>query len=1250
MSRRAAGPPATRSPARLLGSCVAIAVVLVGVPALLVGLSRSALDAAHPVPGVGTVDEIRAYLGRGLSMVELTPLAVRALLCVAWLLWSAIVVSLLGSVAESRLGSRLGLPRFGALGSPGAWIVAGFATLGSLAPAGAFAGGATTVPFTLNQSYGTVEAARAVAVQHDSVAVPAGHAEVRAGESAETFAARVLGAAERWEEIWQLNRDRAVGPAAEPWSEAWNLLPGSILRLPAGAVAAPPGAPAREGDADDRGIARRVEAGDSYWAIAADALGPSAGRGDVADLTTALVDGNAPRLGHRDPERLHPGDVVYVDVVGPDVDEPADVRDPVADSAQPVAVLAAGADSPTAADVLAHDAVGEYVVVADDSYWSIAERIAVERHGADGVDSGAVYDLMVELRARNAPLLGHADPDRLHVGDVLWLADAADLAAADHVPGERAVVDPAADEAVETGGLVGGTGPATAGARAVAATAASHVARRVVGAAQQLDLMGVAEDAAGAAHAAASDRAVAAHADAAAHPLPTDPPVHERVVVGDVATGQVVATSAPASSLAPPVAAAQPDRGGDTPAERSAPAPVGLGESALLAAGLLGLLAARRRRRLRAAEPPARVPIVRPVDAALEQQLRAIGGDDRAVRVDIALRALAAAVADAGQRVTVVRAASDGALGVLLSGPAQLPPPWSAGASAAEWELAGSVTLDELSPFARSAGAPCLLMAQVGVCPNGDEVLVDLEGLELLAIGGATAARTAVAHAIAIGVASCELAASAQLIAVGVDPDALLGHPHVHVVADVAAAIVTARALAGSMSELGRSTFELRARRTGGETWDPVVVIVAAPAEQSDLDELLVLSSTPGIAVVIAGDVPGARWIVAPATAAVDAVDADAEIDSDRDPGTVAVGARHADAPWRLAPLGWQLRPVAADPSAVDAVGSLLTSPTVVADARDADPAAARDVDRSTTVRHPAVATRLAPISEWASAVIVGGRADDGTALDDGTVTGTDVASLDLHIGTGATPLATMRLMGPVEVRDAGGSAVSFERAKPLELLAWMATHRHHSTRTGARTAMWLTDVRDATFANVVSEARRTMIKAIPLPAGEEWVGRTLNEQLVLHAGMFTDADMIVAALDDSDDLDDGAALRRLRPAVEMIRGVPFAGTEYLWPDAEGLTAELVLLATTVTSRYAEHALACGDVDGVFWATGAGLQVIAGQESLIALRMRAHAERGDHSGVRVEWESYQRVVTTDPWGDGELSPKLVELRRELLAS
>jgi two-component SAPR family response regulator len=242
-----------------------------------------------------------------------------------------------------------------------------------------------------------------------------------------------------------------------------------------------------------------------------------------------------------------------------------------------------------------------------------------------------------------------------------------------------------------------------------------------------------------------------------------------------------------------------------------------------------------------------------------------------------------------------------------------------------------------------------------------------------------------------------------------------------------------------------------------------------------------------------------------------------------------------------------------------------------------------------------------------------------------------------------------VRLLGSVDVVDTAGNVGVFERSKTVELIAWLATHRDRATRTAARTALWELDVRDATFANVVSEARRALARLVPPPDGGEWLARTLNEQLPLHAAVTTDADLVAERLEHARSEPPDRAVATLRPAVEMIRDLPFTGTNYLWPDAEGLTSRLVLLCTSVCAELAAHALSVGDVELVFEATDRGLRVLPGHEELIGLRMRAHARTGDLAGVRQEWESYERVLVADAWSDGEPAPKLAALRQQLLA-
>jgi hypothetical protein len=147
------------------------------------------------------------------------------------------------------------------------------------------------------------------------------------------------------------------------------------------------------------------------------------------------------------------------------------------------------------------------------------------------------------------------------------------------------------------------------------------------------------------------------------------------------------------------------------------------------------------------------------------------------------------------------------------------------------------------------------------------------------------------------------------------------------------------------------------------------------------------------------------------------------------------------------------------------------------------------------------------------------------------------------------------------------------------------------------------------------------------------------------------DADVVSAALESSRRTeDDAAAIETLRDALALIRGVPYTGVHYLWPDAEALPAQLTLLVTSVAHELARRCLALGEVDGVLGATAVGLGVLPGHEELVCLRMRALAAAGDRSAVRREFAGYERAVLVDPWSGGELADPVVALRNELLGA
>ncbi len=1170
MTRTARRPPGAWR--RFSAALAALVVVMVGVPALLVLFSRLGLDASHPIPKIGTTDEIKAYFERDLTSTEIAPIAMRALLIAGWALWAAMAVSVLASIFEARgSGLRTALPQFAMFAGVGRWIAAGLTAVSALAPNFVSAASlASPRPFT-------VSSATATAASVVERPVASGFARVQRGESVETFAQRTLGEPSRWTEIWNLNKDHAVGQDGETWSVAWKLSAGWDLKLPAGSRTQPsfgatvgathghrPSVAKLPDDIDaDRSRLHAVVAGESYWSIARSELGDDASGPQVWDYMQLLMEANASRLAYDDPAMLQPGDVVNI------------VATPAATSPPPAVDGAAPAQP-----------VPHVTVEAGDSYWEIAaDTLGPEATPQD------VLELTNDLVDLNSPILGRDVRSMIHPGDTVFLHDpvAFEAPPVDSVePVEPAVMASgpvaevavvAVDPDVDLVGPTGGTLPPPAVPTTVPSTAATTTV-----------------------------------------PLPVTP---------------------------------DPPAGTDGDGRRPSTSPIGVGEAALLATGIVALLAARRRARLRAAELPARLPLPRPGTAATERMLRRVGDGERLLRVDIALRATAAAIADTEQRVVVVRSAPDGTIELTMSGPVTLDEPWVG--SDRRWTLPRLVPVDELAAQARTVGAPCIALVQVGVDEHGWDVLVDLEAIGLLAVNADAPTADAVVRAVAVGLASSEFAEVAHLVGVGVDQSVFLGHGQAQIVGSLDEGIELAATLVGTTLAAKRSTFALRARHTGGEVWEPAVLLVASSEAIAMAPNVAAsLAGRGGIAMVAGGTIPGAFWNLRP----------DGQI-------------------WSLDPLGIRLTPVGID---VEEIAELV-------DAIDGEPL---EIDVADTVFN---SSSSAPILSERHALLV--ASDPHVAVVDVAVPGFDTisipGSLDApdpllaaaghgdangHNGTGrhATvwtngdgdnetapgthgliagqspkefqdPAWSMmvRLMGTVDLVDTTCGTAKFERSKTLELLTWMVTHRQGSTRIAARTALWDQDVRDATFANVVSEARRAMARQVEPPEGDEWLRRTLTDELSLHEGIVCDADLVRARFDLGRGQSGDAALCTLKPAVELIRELPFTGTSYLWPETEGIASNLVVLATNVSAEYAKRALAAGDFEGVFWATGQGLKVLAGQEGLIALRMRAHADAGDLSGVRLEWETYERVINADPWSDGEPAPKLVTLRKELLS-
>ena len=245
----------------------------------------------------------------------------------------------------------------------------------------------------------------------------------------------------------------------------------------------------------------------------------------------------------------------------------------------------------------------------------------------------------------------------------------------------------------------------------------------------------------------------------------------------------------------------------------------------MLAAGILILVGVRRRQRLRAATPRSRIPEPRPEVVETELLLRRIEPGERGPRIDVACRSAAFHLIGTGVQIVVVQVSPDGEIALTLSGDHIPPAPWI-GEGDNVWHLPAGIPVELLGESARRVGMPCVAFAQLGVDNDGWEVLVDLEACGTLAIDAQPSQADAVVRGLAAGLATSLYAEVAHLVTVSMSPDVLLDHRNAHQAESIDAAFDHAASLVGSTSMDERSSFELRSLRTGGEMWEPAVILL----------------------------------------------------------------------------------------------------------------------------------------------------------------------------------------------------------------------------------------------------------------------------------------------------------------------------------------------------------------------------------------------------------------------------------------
>ncbi len=239
---------------------------------------------------------------------------------------------------------------------------------------------------------------------------------------------------------------------------------------------------------------------------------------------------------------------------------------------------------------------------------------------------------------------------------------------------------------------------------------------------------------------------------------------------------EAAAPSTPAQSQSPTPSPATPETAAADHLQDESPwtARTSYGVGALLAAGVIALLATRRRTQQRRRRPGQRMPMPTGAAAQVEQELRATADALSIETVDVALRSLARSCTEAGVALPAVRAARLTAtqFDLYLAEPAELPEPWTGTADDTVWTLEVDNAADLEGTDVSDIPAPYPALVTVGHDEEDGHVLLDLEFLGSIGVSGQDDAATReILAALAIELANSTWADDLQVTLVGAFPD-----------------------------------------------------------------------------------------------------------------------------------------------------------------------------------------------------------------------------------------------------------------------------------------------------------------------------------------------------------------------------------------------------------------------------------------------------------------------------------------------
>lgn len=773
------------------------------------------------------------------------------------------------------------------------------------------------------------------------------------------------------------------------------------------------------------------------------------------------------------------------------------------------------------------------------------------------------------------------------------------------------------------------------------------------------------------------------HSAAQASATPRPSPHHS--ALPEAATPPLPAATpvaAPSTRHAPTPATGVPTQSGrlttpaaTSPAATSMPMPVAeddsgwisrtaFGAGALLAAGLVGLLATRRRTQQRVRRPGQRLPMPVGDAARVEAQLRAAADPLSIQTVDVALRSLAQHHFTTGQPLPEVRAGRLTAtqFDLYLEQPAQLPHPWSGTVDETVWALPVEATQELAALEVGGVPAPYPALVTIGQDQEGGHVLLDLEHLGSLGIVGPPEQTREVLAALALELATSIWADDLQVTIVGAFPELedTMQTGRVRYLPSVGRILDTmaTRAQADRAAMTAADAPNLNTARITGaapDAWPPEIVLLAGDItdrQRTQLDELVETLPRVAMATVTAGTKIG-QWAVEispddpdlatlapigmglvpqrlPGEAYLHLLDVCADTDPEALEGIPAAEPTVAQIE-AITPVDEPEDPERLPPANAPAA----TEPEPVAGPAQADQPAPTDT------AGPAISAAIEPVHTYASR-----PATQGQQPDDKPAQPTDQGEQAVTPPTPNRPPAAdesraprILMLGQVDMLNAAGKVEPTKRARLLEFAAFLALNPG-ATAVAIDDAIWpdrATEDNQNTRNPATSKLRRWLGTD---PEGGEYLPRHQagDSGYRLSAAVSTDVSEW-RALVGADPLK--AATEDLEAALKLVRGIPFEGTHrrrYTWADP--IKQEMIWQIVDASFELGRRRLMEGRWRAAEAALAVGLRVEPAQEALWRLRILAAHEARNPAA---ENEAIERLLTVTEELECDLEPATEEL-------